>query len=188
MFYSLRILRINKYAQGALSKTITSLFYLRHLPVKLFIPSRSNSHLRPGTRNDIQTNNQVDSAWHLPGLHDPSIPLERVKHPGRGGRNLSQRYKLLERSLLGKKELRREIDEMSEMVSNLEKGGYGSEADTTGMVQTSRRPDVSQKRGHEHVMFAGFVVPEKPKPPEPDGMCCKFVFVCLFFHLFFVLI
>jgi hypothetical protein len=76
--------------------------------------------------------------------------IERIKRPSRGGQNLSDRYHKLEKSLRGKEAFSREID---------------------GMTRGNSRPGERAKLPQDSVkMFAGFKIPEKPKPPEPDGM------------------
>jgi hypothetical protein len=73
--------------------------------------------------------------------------IDRLKNPTRGGQNLSERYRQLERSLRGKEALSYAIDNLT----------------TTPSPGTTR----SRKRAVE--MFQGLVVPVKPRPPEADG-------------------
>ena len=84
------------------------------------------------------------------------------KRPRRGGQNLSERYLRLERSLRQKAFQSAQID------------------DTPG---PSRAPDVGElprvrtsKPAVE--MFYGFVVPEEPKAPDPDGMSSIYAGLC----------
>jgi len=94
--------------------------------------------------------------------------LDRLKHPGRGGQNLSARYARLERSLRGKEVYLEEI------------GGYrdasvsvGADDEVVDSVTTGRR------RQPQQLVFRGFVVPEEPKAPQPDECCMSGCAVCV---------
>ncbi|KLO11829.1 hypothetical protein SCHPADRAFT_876344 [Schizopora paradoxa] len=89
--------------------------------------------------------------------------LQRLKHPGRGGQNLSARYARLERSLRGKEEYLGELEEYR--ATGEEPGGLGTARTTRKLPQ--------------QVLFRGFVVPEEPKAPEPDECCMSGCAVCV---------
>jgi hypothetical protein len=72
-----------------------------------------------------------------------ALPKNRFKSPGRGGRDLGNRYRILERSLRGKISL--------------------ASPPTTSAIPRSR-PALSKVP-----MFRGFVVPIQPPPPQSDG-------------------
>ncbi|KAF7762480.1 hypothetical protein Agabi119p4_9073 [Agaricus bisporus var. burnettii] len=79
----------------------------------------------------------------LPLSH--AIPKNRLKNPGRGGKNLGNRYRVLERSLRGKLSL-----------------SLPAPQTTTTILPT--RPAPSRM-----TTFKGFVVPIQPLPPHSDG-------------------
>lgn len=87
-------------------------------------------------------------------IDSESASSKRLKHPGRGGQNLSQRYERLERMLRGKEEYEREIEENQPIAS-----ASMSSMSSDRVVRAHKRP----------VMFRGFVVPEKPPEPSEDG-------------------
>lgn len=99
------------------------------------------------------SHNQEDRTRHH-DIESESASSKRLKHPGRGGQNLSKRYERLERMLRGKEAYERQIEENEPMQS---------------MNTTSMSSD-RVVRAHKHpVMFRGFVVPEKPPEPNDDG-------------------
>ena len=75
------------------------------------------------------------------------------KEPARGGQNLTKRYERLEKSLRGKELYQQEIGDLVE------------EADPVRSVAAARKHRNTVKT------FMGFVVPQEPKPPGPDGAC-----------------
>ena len=75
------------------------------------------------------------------------------RYPARGGQNLSDRYRRLEKSVRGKGAYARDIDE-------LVGDRWENDPDAGLRVRPARR---------DAKMFMGFVVPEEPKPPGPDG-------------------
>ena len=81
--------------------------------------------------------------------------IDRLKYPSRGGQNLSARYKRLEKSRRGKEIYSQEIKDLVE-------GQNGPSPLQTVAVRQARRKIP--------VAFHGFVIPEAPRPPEPDGM------------------
>lgn len=72
------------------------------------------------------------------------------KYPTRGGQNLSERFQRLEKSVRGKEAYQRDIHEIA-----------GERAANASVSGRRARPSVDT--------FMGFVVPEEPKPPGPDG-------------------
>ena len=92
------------------------------------------------------------SAYPSAGAVPTSTPPS--KYPTRGGQNLSARFQRLEKSVRGKGAYQRDIDEIaSERAEN--------EPESSARVRPAR-PAVNT--------FMGFVVPEEPKLPGPDGM------------------
>ncbi|KAH8116004.1 hypothetical protein DFH11DRAFT_1583515 [Phellopilus nigrolimitatus] len=89
--------------------------------------------------------------------------LARLKHPARGGQNLSSRYERLERSLRGKEEYRRDIEAYAPR-----------DASTPEEAAPAARKTRAAPR-----MFAGFVLPEEPQPPQPDECCMSGCAVCV---------
>ena len=75
------------------------------------------------------------------------------KEPARGGQDLARRYERLEKSLRGKELYQQEIGDLVE------------EADPLQSVAVAR------KRRNTAKTFMGFVVPQEPRPPGPDGAC-----------------
>lgn len=72
------------------------------------------------------------------------------KHPTRGGQNLSDRFRRLERSLRGKDAYKRDIVDLTE---------------EAGSAIPARPP-----KGNSRIKtFMGYVIPEEPQAPEPDG-------------------
>ncbi|KAJ8517401.1 hypothetical protein ONZ45_g5408 [Pleurotus djamor] len=113
-------------------------------------------------------NSDVKKRWDLipvESLDMNSYPMmdqkDRIKHPARGGQNLSLRYARLEKSLREKLGLREQIEEFA--LPNV-----------PGSVVT-----VPQTRKAPGEMFRGFLIPEKPSPPEPDECCMSGCAVCV---------
>ncbi|KDQ32115.1 hypothetical protein PLEOSDRAFT_154320 [Pleurotus ostreatus PC15] len=105
--------------------------------------------------------------WNSTGhLAKPSLDeaTERIKRPTRGGQNLSLRYARLERSLRGKESFQKELDELA----------WASEVQT----HPSASANTTGKDGS--LMFRGFFVPEKPRPPEADECCMSGCAVCVY--------
>lgn len=75
-----------------------------------------------------------------------AVKRQQIKHGHRGGQNLGERYKRLERSLRGKEALREERDNGSER----------------GKLTGTRIP-------REVVVFRGVEIPKIPHPPQSDG-------------------
>jgi len=93
--------------------------------------------------------------------------IQSMKYPTRGGRNLSERYRRLERSLRRKEayEVQREGYEPS-----------GSQAGVN-LEQNAMKGPTLRKKGP--VMFKGFVVPEKPEAPGSEDCCMSGCAVCV---------
>lgn len=81
--------------------------------------------------------------------NETSASIARLKRPNRGGQNLTERHKRLEKSLRGKESRLSKINDLPASSS-------------PGAISTAKSK-LSQR------LFRGFVVPEVPKPPEPDG-------------------
>ncbi|KAI0084712.1 oxidoreductase-like protein [Irpex rosettiformis] len=82
-----------------------------------------------------------------------------MKHPTRGGQNLTDRYRRLEKSLRGKGTYQKDITELAEEAATLSK---------------------SHKTGPGTRTFMGFVVPEEPKPPASDDCCMSGCAICVY--------
>lgn len=82
-----------------------------------------------------------------------AIPKNRIKNSGRGGRNLRDRYLVLEKSLRGKEALTRSRDDQQQTAA------ANASAAPASNLGVSRTPT-----------FKGFVVPIEPSPPESDGV------------------
>ena len=108
----------------------------RTLPI-LHFPTRSLILRTPQTRS-ITSRSTEDE-------------ITRLKKPSRGGRNLTERYRALERALRGKEAFAR-----------------GKElAHHVPIISISVQDENSRKETLE--TFHGFVVPQEPKPPADDG-------------------
>jgi hypothetical protein len=82
-------------------------------------------------------------------FYDSAESIARLKRPTRGGQNLTDRHRRLEKSLRGKEARLKQIDDLPRSL-------------------TSAQPSSVPKRPALNT-FQGFVIPEQPKPPEPDG-------------------
>ncbi|KAI0249753.1 hypothetical protein BJV78DRAFT_1224578 [Lactifluus subvellereus] len=88
-----------------------------------------------------------------------SSPIELHKYSSRGGRNLSERFRRLEKMLLAKHNLSRAIIDAPQPL-------------TRTPPSTLRRPSTAKT-------FRGLVIPEVPKAPEPDECCMSGCAVCV---------
>lgn len=84
--------------------------------------------------------------------------IHRLKNPQRGGQNLSYRYRRLEKTLRGKEALSRDIGALAFKTPFPE-------------ANTANRTGVAQ-----YQTCRGFHIPERPKPPQDDGML---LFLCI---------
>lgn len=83
--------------------------------------------------------------------------IARLKRSNHESQNLSERYKRLEQSLRGNESRLSEIDDRST---------------SSYSVTISKSKSKPSQR-----VYHGLIVPEAPKPPEPDGMHCFSVHV-----------
>jgi len=81
--------------------------------------------------------------------------VESIKYAYRGGQNLSERYKRLEKSLRGKTAF-----------------GVGGNGAVVGGVGTMvlQPDDGTGSQPEDTITFKGIEIPKEPKPPESDGM------------------
>lgn len=94
----------------------------------------------------------------------------RLKRPTRGGQNLTDRHRRLEKSLRGKEARLKQIDLLTE-------------SSTVAKPPSLLRGSIST--------FREFVVPEEPKPPGPEGsadFCIQsnlgaYVYLCRVLHV-----
>ncbi|KIJ91889.1 hypothetical protein K443DRAFT_114428 [Laccaria amethystina LaAM-08-1] len=89
--------------------------------------------------------------------------IARLKKPSRGGRNLSERYRTLERALRGKEAFARGKEELDHHVP---------------VISISVEDTNPKKESVE--TFHGFVVPQEPKPPADDECCMSGCAVCVY--------
>ncbi|EGO03356.1 hypothetical protein SERLA73DRAFT_174814 [Serpula lacrymans var. lacrymans S7.3] len=90
--------------------------------------------------------------------HPKTITKERWKRPGRGGQNLSERFRRLENTLRGKGAFTRKVAELSQV------------------------PDVAHSAS-QYVGSSGlkrFALPEQPKPPAEDECCMSGCAICVY--------
>lgn len=91
--------------------------------------------------------------------------IQRQKDRWRGGQNLSERWRRLERSLRGKEAYGAHRDVLVDQAQDAEEGTeQGRAADSSDAG--------AKKMGKGSRVFHGFVVPEKPKEPQSDGTSC----------------
>ncbi|KAL5521543.1 hypothetical protein ACEPAF_2291 [Sanghuangporus sanghuang] len=122
--------------------------------------------------------------WHLPPPPEipaasgssPQSPLERLKHPSRGGQDLANRYVRLERSLRGKEGYQREIEEFRDEEESLSANAGAGALDEKRKESTNV---VKRKKGKQPLVFMGYTIPEAPKPPGPDECCMSGCAVCV---------
>ncbi|KAL5514422.1 hypothetical protein ACEPAG_2510 [Sanghuangporus baumii] len=120
--------------------------------------------------------------WHLPApeeLSDPSSqsPLERLKHPSRGGQDLGNRYVRLERSLRGKEGYQREIEEFRDEEESVNANARAGALDKKGKVENISV--VKRRKRKQPLVFMGYTIPDAPKPPGPDECCMSGCAVCV---------
>ncbi|TFK31747.1 oxidoreductase-like protein [Crucibulum laeve] len=96
---------------------------------------------------------------------DTHTQLQRLKYPNRGGRNLTDRYIRLEKSLRGKEALAKEIDELE--LTNKKATTFTSATAADASTRTRN-------------MFRGFYIPEEPKEPEADECCMSGCAICVY--------
>lgn len=126
---------------------------LRHALIKT-IPT---AHRRWYTaRNSLDTTEDLGRSSTFNKL---PVSVNQHKYPLRGGQNLTNRFRRLERSLRGKDAYKQEIIE-------LKKDGEGGIVDSTA----EETQQALKRRKNKPQMFMGFVVPDEPKPPADDGM------------------
>jgi hypothetical protein len=85
--------------------------------------------------------------------------FEHRKKPSRGGQNLTERHKRLEKSLRGKEAYTSESDELKHSTLT------GPSTGTGGTIE----PKIE--------FFHGLTIPHKPKEPADDGACIFRVFI-----------
>ncbi|KIM86849.1 hypothetical protein PILCRDRAFT_289755, partial [Piloderma croceum F 1598] len=85
--------------------------------------------------------------------------IARLKRPTRGGQNLTDRHRRLEKSLRGKEARLKQIDDLPRSSTFAQ------------LSSVPKRPALNT--------FQGFVIPEQPKPPEPDECCMSGCAICV---------
>lgn len=95
----------------------------------------------------------------------PSSPVKLQKHFRRGGRNLSERFRRLEKTHLAKHNLSQTTTDASQPLAPV----------------LPPTPTPQQRSTVE--TFRGFVIPEVPKAPEPDGAFTRFIGIDLYSHI-----
>jgi hypothetical protein len=96
------------------------------------------------------TKTLLTSTTTQPARLSSRLAVEQQRQSQKGGQNLGERYQRLENSIREKYALSHNIEELS-----------------------TQQPKLVSQKGLKYQknaqIFRGFVVPEKPKPPEPDG-------------------
>lgn len=92
----------------------------------------------------------LSTSYYANGTLPSSTPPN--KYPTRGGQNLTDRFRRLEKSIRGKGAYEQEIVELV---------GDRQENEPDGSRVRPAKRDVKT--------FMGFAIPEEPKPPGPDG-------------------
>jgi len=88
--------------------------------------------------------------------------IGRLKNPQRGGQNLSERYKRLERSSRGKELLVNQIGGLTpHLPSNYEERSQGNSVKVSNPSRPPKKKDITT--------FHGLEVPQEPREPESDG-------------------
>ncbi|KAF8626747.1 hypothetical protein AX15_004710 [Amanita polypyramis BW_CC] len=119
---------------------------------------RTSNHLYFPTARKCMLFRRVITAGSTTRVHFLHANLgAQIKHQYRGGQNLSERYKRLERSLRGKAVL-----EDASMASN---PGSGS---------------VNGVATKDKIVFGGLEIPKEPKSPESDECCMSGCAVCVY--------
>ncbi|KAF9450033.1 hypothetical protein P691DRAFT_798642 [Macrolepiota fuliginosa MF-IS2] len=91
--------------------------------------------------------------------------INRIKSPGRGGRNLRNRHVALEKSLRGKEALTRRLDGQQQ----------------TAATNTPATPIFNRDLGTlKTPTFREFAVPTEPSPPGSDECCMSGCAVCVY--------
>ncbi|KAF8879710.1 hypothetical protein BD779DRAFT_1446767 [Infundibulicybe gibba] len=86
-----------------------------------------------------------------------------MKHPVRGGQNLTQRYQTLERMLRGKRAL------LEDMTQQAQDQTVVSSSSTT----TGPKPPPT-------ITFHGLVIPKEPRAPDSDECCMSGCAICVY--------
>ena len=137
----------------------------------------SGSSVNNTSANATSSYGSADEPWHLPHPSASSVPLDRLKHPSRGGQNLTNRYSRLERALRGKEEYQREIEDFrDEEASWAASGDPGAKARASGESlgaggsnTSEEEVNVVKRKRKRPFVFMGHTIPEAPEPPGPDG-------------------
>ncbi|KAH7921831.1 hypothetical protein BV22DRAFT_994447, partial [Leucogyrophana mollusca] len=87
-----------------------------------------------------------------------------IKNPGRGGQNLSERFRRLENTIRGKDAFAKKISALSQTLN---------EPSTS-----ARLPGGPQLE--KNTTFSGFIIPEEPKPPADDECCMSGCAICVY--------
>lgn len=135
---------------------VTSLWRTLLSRTMLRLPLATTSTLASSLRQAANTSHHVRYAS-TSERSLPSTSMAHHKHPFRGGQNLSDRYKRLEKSLRGK------MDRTEAMAHDHE------HAQTDDL--TSPTPVQGAALGDT---FRGLVIPKEPRPPESDGACVQY--------------
>ncbi|TFK49477.1 hypothetical protein OE88DRAFT_1633191 [Heliocybe sulcata] len=117
---------------------------------------------RSATRHTLAPDSKAPENLRTP----TSVAIEQWKRPNRGGQNLSDRYRRLERSLRGKAAL-------SEFIEDLP-------GDTTVTSPPDREVHPVHRAPGTVKTFRGLVIPEEPKPPADDECCMSGCAVCVY--------
>ncbi|KAG1729507.1 uncharacterized protein EDB91DRAFT_1059958 [Suillus paluster] len=99
----------------------------------------------------------------------PSITRSHRKNRGRGGQNLTERYRRLENILRGENASMKQISELSQGVEDASK---------------ARPPPLTSPPRHDAQTspdtIAGFMIPEEPIPPSDEECCMSGCAICVY--------
>lgn len=109
----------------------------------------------------------------------PNSLLWRLKHPSRGGQNLSRRHERLSRSVKGKEKYAKNIEVYEEESAEDSNASSSRDLTTSSSSQSSLSAGTASGKLRKGVRtFRGFIVPEEPAPPGSDGMShCPSIFL-----------
>ncbi|KAJ8584621.1 hypothetical protein M405DRAFT_826510 [Rhizopogon salebrosus TDB-379] len=98
-----------------------------------------------------------------------SITPRHWKNRGRGGQNLTERYRRLENTLRGKDTFIKRISELSQEVDDASKA-------RSPLSMPPSPPDVQMAPE----IIAGFMVPREPTPPADEECCMSGCAICIY--------
>ncbi|OAX40560.1 hypothetical protein K503DRAFT_791303 [Rhizopogon vinicolor AM-OR11-026] len=110
-----------------------------------------------------------DEKTHPKTVKRPVTPKPTNTGRGRGGQNLTERYRRLENTFRGKHAFIKQISELSQEVDNASK---------TRSPPLISPPHSDAQRAPDTV--AGFVIPQEPIPPADEECCMSGCAICVY--------